>query len=98
MSCSNTPTLTTFFKETLDIKDVSWVNLISELKARQGKEQQDVKVIQDIYLRLQEVSAHMEPKNLEKLRFEMKAPCCKRSTDLFALDPVSRKLTSSLIW
>ncbi|TVY16404.1 hypothetical protein LARI1_G008274 [Lachnellula arida] len=72
---TNTTVLTAFFQETLDIPDVSWGNLTDELDKRQMENLQDMKINQDIYLRLQKMSADMDSEELESLRadFETRA-------------------------
>ena len=65
MSHFNTPALTAFFQSTLDVKDVSWVDLTKELGEIKAKIKPDIKVIQDIYLRLQRMSADLGSEDLE---------------------------------
>ena len=65
MSHFNTPALTAFFQSTLDVKDVSWVDLTKELGEIKAKIKPDIKVIQDIYLRLQRMSADLKSEDME---------------------------------
>jgi len=68
LSRFNTTILTAFFQETLDIPDVSWGNLSDELHDRRLENLHDMKIYQDIYLRLQKMSADMDSEELKSLR------------------------------
>lgn len=61
LSHLNTPILTAFFKDTLGIKDVAWDDLTRELGAIKKENKPDTKAVQNIYLRLQEMSVGLEP-------------------------------------
>jgi hypothetical protein len=61
------PILTVFFKDTLDVHDVSSEDLTLELGAMKAKIKPDIKVVQDIYLRLQEMSADLGPECSESI-------------------------------
>jgi hypothetical protein len=64
----NTPILTVFFQNTLDIKDVAWSDLIEELgEGIKAKGKPDIKVVQDIYLRLQKMSVDLDPEDLKSI-------------------------------
>ena len=65
LSRFNTPTLAAFFQSTLDVEDVSWVDLTKELGEIKAKLKPDIKVIQDIYHRLQRMSADLGSEDLE---------------------------------
>jgi hypothetical protein len=67
LSHLNTPILTVFFQNTLDIEDVSWVDLVSELGAMKAENKPDTIAVQDIYLRLQRMSADLESEELEAI-------------------------------
>jgi hypothetical protein len=68
LSHLNTPILTVFFQNTLDINDVAWSDLIEELdEGIKAKDKPDIKVIQDIYLRLQRMSVDLGPGDLESI-------------------------------
>jgi hypothetical protein len=64
----NTPILTVFFQNTLDIKDVAWSDLIEELgEGIKAKGKPDIKVVRDIYLRLQKMSVDLDPGDLKSI-------------------------------
>jgi hypothetical protein len=67
LSHLNTSILAIFFVETLDIVDVSWSDLVLELDEIREESKPDMKIVQDIYLRLQRMSADLEPEELEKI-------------------------------
>ena len=67
-SSFNTTVLTAFFQETLHISDVTWGNLTDELDERRMENLHDINIDQDIYLRLQKMSADMGLEELESLR------------------------------
>ena len=68
LSHLNTPILTVFFQNTLNIKDVAWSDLIEELDdGIKAKDEPDIKVVQDIYLRLQKMAVDLGPGNLESI-------------------------------
>lgn len=67
LSHLNTPILTVFFQNTLDIEDVSWVDLVSELGAMKAENKPDTIAVQDIYLRLQRMSADLGSEELEAI-------------------------------
>jgi hypothetical protein len=67
LSHLNTPILAAFFQNTLGVKDVSRRDLIRELRAIKAENKPDIKVVQDIYLRLQRMSADMDSEDLELL-------------------------------
>jgi hypothetical protein len=65
MSQFNNALLTVFFRDTLQVKDVDWLDLICELGARKRTDRPDLTVIQDIYLRLQRMSADLSSEDLQ---------------------------------
>jgi hypothetical protein len=67
LSHLNTPILAAFFQKTLGVKDVSRRHLMRELRAIKAENKPDIKVVQDIYLRLQRMSADMDSEDLELL-------------------------------
>lgn len=72
LSQLTTPTLTVFFQETLSVPDVVWENLTEELYFIQIEDsderyQVDNMAIQDIYLRLQDMSAQLDPTALDSI-------------------------------
>ena len=68
LSHLNTPILTVFFQNTLDIKDVAWSDLIEELdEGIKAKDKPDIKAVQDIYLRLQKMLVDLGPGDLESI-------------------------------
>jgi hypothetical protein len=67
LSHLNTSILTIFFQKTLDIDDVSWVDLANELEEIKDESKLDLKIVQDIYLRLQKMSADLDSEELEAI-------------------------------
>lgn len=65
LSHLNTSTLAIFFVETLDIHDVSWPNFVNELEDMKAESEPDMKIVRDIYLRIQKMSADLESLDLE---------------------------------
>ncbi|KAF8857981.1 hypothetical protein BDZ45DRAFT_743799 [Acephala macrosclerotiorum] len=57
LSHLNTPYLTAFFQNTLGVEDVSWGDLTRELGAIKAENKPGIKVVQDIYLRLQRMAS-----------------------------------------
>jgi hypothetical protein len=68
MSQFNNALLTVFFRDTLQVKDVDWLDLICELGARKRTDRPDLTVIQDIYLRLQRMSADLSSEDLQAVQ------------------------------
>ena len=68
MSEFNNDLLTNFFRDTLGVKDVAWLDLILELKARKRTDRPDNTVIRDIYLRLQRMSADLSSVDLQNFQ------------------------------
>jgi hypothetical protein len=67
LSHLNTSILAIFFVDTLDILDVSWNDLTYELEMIQEEGNPDMDIVQDIYLRLQEMSANLESEDLDSI-------------------------------
>lgn len=67
LSHLNTSILAIFIVETFDIADVFWPNLVHELDEIKEGGKPDMKIVQDIYLRLQRMSADLEPEKLEAI-------------------------------
>ncbi|RDL30730.1 Uncharacterized protein BP5553_10075 [Venustampulla echinocandica] len=67
LSHFKTPFIAYFFQFTLGVRNVSWDDLTRELRAIKAKTKPDINVVQDIYLRLQRMSADLESKYLESL-------------------------------
>jgi hypothetical protein len=67
LSHLNTTILAIFFVNTLNIADVSWKDLIDELKVMKAKGIPDTKIMQDIYLRLQSMLADLESEDLQSI-------------------------------
>jgi len=63
LSHINTPNLTAFFQKTLRIKDVSTKDLFQELYIIRERNKPDIKIVQDIYFRLQIIFADREPED-----------------------------------
>jgi hypothetical protein len=67
LSHLDTSILAIFFVKTLDIDDVSWVDLVSELEGIKAESKLDLKIVQDIYLRLQKMSADLDSEELDAI-------------------------------
>jgi len=65
LSHLKSPAIAAFFQNTLGIVDVIWKNFLIELKMIKKQDKPDVKIIHDIYVRLQTMSADLNSMELQ---------------------------------
>lgn len=68
LSSVNNVTLTAFFKDTLGVKNASWLDYAKELGAIKETNEPMIETVRDIYHRLQVIASTMNSKGLGALR------------------------------